>query len=169
MLGDPAMAQNTEIGSMVTSAGPEPFLPVPKSYLNQKINTKFNKIWKKRWKETTIYRQTKLWFETLSQKIEKFVKKGSRSDIGKLVQFITGHCNLLRHKSLQDKSIEPMCRLCNEEEETPWHLATECPVLMTNRGKFFHGQILCNVEWSPGQLLRFCKGSKIWSLLDHQQ
>ena len=106
---------------------------------------------------------------TVSNKVEKYLKKIIRGDLGNLVQFLTGHCNLMRHKSLQDKRIEPDCRLCKEAEETPWHLATECPLLFTHRKNHFYGEILYSVEWSTGQLLRFCKESKIWSLLDHQQ
>ena len=148
--------------------GPEPFLPVPDSYIKNITKEKVFSTWNSDWKRTKSCRQTKLWMPQISNKVAKYLKNIERNDLSKLVQFITGHCNLMRHKSLSNQS-EPTCRLCKEEEETPWHLATECPSLIWHHMNIFYGQILYSVEWSPGQLLRFCKESKIWSLLDLQQ
>ena len=150
--------------------GPEPFLPVPDTYIKKITKDKVFSTWNSQWKRTKSCRQTKLWMPMINIKVAKFLKNVSRFDLGKLVQFITGHCNLMRHKSLISQS-EPTCRLCKvkDKEETPWHLATECPSLILHRTNIFYGRILYSVEWSPGQLLRFCKESKIWGLLDHQQ
>ena len=155
-------------GAEQVREGPEPFLPVPDAYLKKTIKDKIFSKWNNTWNTTKECRQTKLWLPIVTSKVEKYLKSISRPDLSKLVQFITGHCNLMRHKSLQG-NIEPLCRLCKEEEETPWHLATGCPSLMMHRRNTFYGNILYSVEWSPGQLLRFCKESRIWSLLDHQQ
>ena len=149
--------------------GPEPFLPVPDAYFKKISKDKTLSLWSREWDNIGSCRQTKLWMPKVSHKVEHYLKKISRCDLSKLVQFITGHANLMRHKSLQDNQIEPLCRLCKEEEETPWHLATDCPTLIWHRKNIFYGEILYSVEWSPGQLLRFCKESKIWSLLDYQQ
>ena len=150
--------------------GPEPFLPVPDSYIKQITKNKVFSTWNSSWKRNKSCRQTKLWLPQINNKVGKYLKNISRLDLSKLVQFITGHCNLMRHKSLMSNT-EPTCRLCKEKDkkETPWHLATECPSLITYRTNIFYGRILYSVDWSPGQLLRFCKESKIWSLLDYQQ
>ena len=151
-------------------AGPEPFLPASSAIIKKLTNSDLLSKWNSQWKSVKSCRQTKLWMPECSNKVAKYFKKLPRQDLGKLVQFITGHCNLMKHKSLQDKQIKSACRLCKEKgkEETPWHLVTECPSLMTRRTNVFDGHILFKVEWSTGQLLRFCKESKIWSMLDHQ-
>ena len=35
-----------------------------------------------------------------------------------------------------------ICRRCNEEEETPLHLITECPALIEDRAKIFNTRIM---------------------------
>ena len=155
-------------GAELVLVGPEPFLPVSSAIFKKKTNNNLISKWNSIWNSLKSCRQTKLWMPVCSNKIEKALKNLSRQDLGRLVQFITGHCNLMKHKSLQDKQTESTCRLCKEEEETPWHLVTVCPLLMKHRLNIFDGHILFKVKWSPGQLLRFCKESKIWGLLDHQ-
>ena len=147
--------------------GPEPFLPAPESFLKKTTKNILISNWNFNWRNTKDCKQTKLWLPKVTNKVEKYLNKITRQDLSKLVQFITGHCNLMRHKSLQSNQ-EPLCRLCEKGEETPWHLATKCTSLMNHRMNIFCGQILYSVDWSPGQLLRFCKESKIWSLLDYQ-
>ena len=150
--------------------GPEPFLPVPDAHLKRISKEKAISAWSREWNNTSSCKQTKFWMPKVNNKMEHHLKKISRYDLSKLVQFITGHCNLMRHKSLQDKQFEPNCRLCKQKkEETPRHLAADCPSLIWHRKNIFYGEILYSVAWSPGQLLRFCKESKIWSLLDYQQ
>ena len=74
-----------------------------------------------------------------------------------------------RHKSFYDKDIDPNCRFCNTDLETPWHIATECPSFINIRETIFHGRILHRLDWTPQLLLRFCKESSIWSMLDGQE
>ena len=150
--------------------GPEPFLPAPDSFFKKISKDIQISNWNYSWSRTKDCKQTKLWLPQVTSKIEKFLSKISRADLSKIVQFSTGHCNLMKHKSLQGNN-ESFCRLCKDkkEKETPWHLVTKCPSLISHRRNTFYGNILYSVEWSPGQLLRFCKESKIWSLLDHQQ
>ena len=167
--GNEAADQNAKKGSETKTLGPEPFLPVPEAYINQKIKTKTVETWQNRWKNLNTCRQTKLWFKKISNKFEKFLKKGDRIETGKLVQFITGHCNLRRHQHFYNREINPNCRFCNLELETPWHIATECPSFINIRANIFHGRILHSLDWTPQLLLRFCKESNIWSMLDAQE
>ena len=155
-------------GSEMSMQGPEPFLPVPDSYFKKITNTDLYAAWNSRWKKLKSCRQTKLFVKHCSNKTEKVLKEINRFDLGRLVQFITGHCNLNRHQSLQNREVNPRCRLCDDSDETPWHLVTGCPSLIWHRADFFHGLILYSIDWSPKQLLRFCKESSIWSMLDRQ-
>ena len=155
-------------GAEMKMLGPEPFLPVPGSYIKRQTKLEFEKSWNNRWQNLETCRQTKIWFAEASNKMDKALRHFSRSDLSKLIQFITGHCNLNRHISLQDKGHSPLCRHCKDSEETPWHLVTSCPSFFSHRRNIFHGQILYSIDWSPRQLHGFCKESSIWSMLDRQ-
>ena len=139
-------------GATSITKGPEPFLPIPYSYPKTKTKLILTKQWNSRWKTLNSCRQTKLWFECSSDKLSKHLTKLCRFDLGRLVQFITGHCNLNRHVSLQDRSVNPACRHCLQSEETPWHLVTSCPSFISHRANIFHGRLFNTIEWSPTQL-----------------
>ena len=155
-------------GAEMKMLGPEPFLPVPDSYIKNCTKKVTNTKWNNRWINLESCRQTKLWFEKCNNKIEKVLNKFSRFELGRMIQFITGHCNLNRHRSLQEKDISPLCRYCSLDDETPWHLVTSCPSFISHRKNIFYGEILYSIDWSPKQLHRFCKESSIWSKLDRQ-
>jgi hypothetical protein len=51
------------------------------------------------------------------------------------------------------ESEDALCRLCEEERETPEHLLTECPVLNLDRLMLFNSYQLQQVpEWNPNIL-----------------
>ena len=165
-VGNEAADLYAKLGSESKASGPEPFLPVPQSFITTKIVEKIKRKWTKRWTVEKSCRQTKLWFETISTKFKAFLAKGSRIEVGRLVQFITGHCNLRKHQNLINNEVNPNCRLCNLDLETPWHLVTVCPGLLNARENLFQGQILHSLEWTPQLLLRFCKVPKLWTMLE---
>ena len=166
--GNEEADQLAKAGAEMIALGPEPFLPVPDSYIQIITKTYLEKCWNSRWHNLKSCRQTKHWFAKSTNKIDKILGKSNRFELGRIVQFITGHCNLNRHKSLQNKSLGSTCRKCEKDEETPWHLVTSCPSFLKNRENIFHARILYSIDWSPEQLLRFCKESSIWSMLDQQ-
>ena len=168
--GNEAADVNAKAGAQELGSGMEPFLPVPFSHKKSILEAHFKKQWQKRWDENPKFaEQTKLWFKRITPKLNPFLKKGNRLEVGKLVQFITGHCNLLKHQFRICKSSESKCRLCETKKETPWHLATECQRLSGTREKYFHGPILQSFAWSYQSLLSFCKETSIWSFLDRQE
>ena len=168
-VGNEAADNNAKMGVKRVSEGPEPFIPLPTSYLNQQTESTYENMWLQSWKsDPNFCEQTKLWIKRPTKKFISFLKR-DRLTVGKLIQFITGHCNLRKHQFRIGKQIDPNCRLCNSVMETPWHLATECPRLQNIREKVFHGPVLHSFSWSAEQLLRFCKESSIWSMLDGEQ
>jgi hypothetical protein len=96
------------------------------------------KVWQKEWNEHDKCGQTKVFFNT----INTLLGKCNRQTIGTIIQFITGHCFLLRH---QNQKINPqaglpvICRLCKDPNtlETPEHLIRACPVLINRRREIF--------------------------------
>ena len=167
--GNEAADKNAKAGAEQVALGPEPFLPVPYSFEKQIVDSAYKDIWSKRWKEDPEFaKQTKLWFKKPTPMFVSFLKE-DRYTVGNIVQFITGHCNLKKHQFRIGKIENLKCRLCNTKWETPWHLVTECPSLKNLREKLFHGPILHSFNWSPRLLLRFCKESSIWSMLQGQE
>ena len=53
----------------------------------------------------------------------------SRSELGLVIQSITGHCLLMEDKSMLETDIEVECRLCLEEDEDSEHFWQECLVI----------------------------------------
>ncbi|QQP57685.1 Uncharacterized protein FKW44_002756, partial [Caligus rogercresseyi] len=56
--------------------------------------------------------------------------KYKRAQICVIVEMVTGHIGLNRHHLYKmGKAITHICRLCKEEEETPYNLIFGCPPL----------------------------------------
>jgi hypothetical protein len=52
-----------------------------------------------------------------------------------MTRWLTGHCYLARHQPIINNQIDPTSFLCQEAEETPWHLLTECHATLDLRLK----------------------------------
>jgi len=107
--------------------GPPPFIPIPYNYIKNCIKKLTLTTWTNYWRDRPDCRQTKLWFPKPDLKKSKQIMTKSRSDVGLIIRWITGHCYLARHQSLIFPNLNPTCNLCEQGEETPWHLLTECP------------------------------------------
>jgi hypothetical protein len=71
------------------------------------------------------YIQSKFFIKDIQENKTKFnfiLKHSNRITIGKLIQFITGHCNLNYHLNHSNNFIETKCRKCGLGPETPVHL-----------------------------------------------
>ena len=87
------------------------------------------------------YRQTRFWFPVGPRlDVSKALITESRIKLGILVQFLTGHGWLNKHRWLVDlectfrpSQIDPMCRLCGKDEETLLHLWSSCEELQDVR------------------------------------
>ncbi len=135
--------------------------------------------WTKRWVNMDKCRQTKLWFPKPNQSTSRRLMSLGRRTLGLVIQFITGHGWLRRHAALIDSNVESDCRLCYENEETPWHLASECPAIANERSRIIQigraGQQISDeadlfpYAWTPEQLLRFLRVPQINELFDVQE
>ena len=81
------------------------------------------------------------------------------------MQFITGHCDLMRHQVITQDSNNACCRLCDEDDETPEHLATECPGLQQWRSEVGIAHRLPTTAWDPSRLRRFIEGDIVEGLM----
>ena len=84
-----------------------------------------------------------------------------------MIQIISGHNNLNYFENKICKDVNPLCRLCGEEDETAFHLIGECPVLYNSRAKHFQKYLLDDhPEWKVKQLVNMIGGSCIAGMLD---
>jgi hypothetical protein len=126
-----------------------------KTFIRDARNLEWARLWADR--EGIDCRQTRLFFPTLNPKVWKDIKAYSNltpACLARIIRFPTGHTFMNRHEVLIQrgrdylKSDNALCRLCEEEMETPEHLLTECPVLNTDRQELFHSFQLSRVpDW----------------------
>jgi hypothetical protein len=92
-------------------------------------------------------KQTRLFFPTLNPKVWKYIKAYSNltpACLARIIRFLTGHTFMNRHEVLLPRgrddlgSDNALCRLCEEEMETPEHLLMECPVYNNDRQELFN-------------------------------
>ena len=103
-----------------------------------------------------------------SKKSQELLKR-NRSNLSRLVQFLTGHNMLKRHRNIQKGIEDPeSCRLCLEEEESSFHVIAECNAMQSYRTEIFH--TLNNLPnppvWTIQQVEDFLKKSPVGNMLD---
>ena len=68
---------------------------------------------------------------------------------------ITGHNALNYHRNKIDREIDYECRFCQEDDETTWHILTECPVFLRSRRDIFLGKQITDGQWTVPELVEF--------------
>ena len=59
------------------------------------------------------------------------------SRINEVLQVVTGHCNLQKHRSIMGHDVSSTCPKCNLEEETSNHRVGDCANYQALRKKIF--------------------------------
>ena len=67
----------------------------------------------------------------------KYLFRLDRGDASRIVQFVTGHNYLHYQQKKCGKVDSSLCRLCDSDDETAWHILTMCPAIMHSRTKNF--------------------------------
>ena len=133
-------------------------LPLSKTIVRSQIRTRIDQAWNTRWQDGLDCRQTKLFFPSPDKNKSYAITKMSRLTFGQITRFITGHNFLRRHEQIvhPDPFTSKLCRLCENEEETAWHIVAECDCLHKIRGEIF-GQYFLVEEgpWKVSQLKTF--------------
>ena len=101
---------------------------VPKAERMQRIEKFFYDQWGKSWNEYKKARMTKLFYINPCKNQAKYILKLGRIELSRFIKIITGHNGLFYFKHRVDPQINPTCRFCLEQDETFYHLVTECPV-----------------------------------------
>jgi ribonuclease HI len=129
-----------------------------------------NLDWAREWAENAACRQSKLFLKKPLPRCWQDLKSLSQTRTSRIIRFVTGHCHMNRHNTLLAggygalDSPAALCRLCEEEPETPEHLITECPVMTTTRlSTLYAWQLDTPPPWSP-DLLAFINSTHIIAL-----
>ena len=118
--------------------------------------------WERRWRDLNTCGQTKIWFPVLREDRTPLIRRLSRIDLGLLIQFITGHNYLRRHRKVMGEEAD-RCRLCGEDIEDSLHLWENCKGTRDLRGGFSK----CTPTiWSLSQLSMFLREQPIAGLMD---
>ena len=132
---------------------------LPDTELKGRINERFLEFWKEKWNEYSGARMSKIFFNGPEPNKAKHLIKLSSYKLGRLLRLLSGHNRLNYFQSLIDPSISPLCRLCEEEDETFHHWVEECPVLRQHRTDIFkvatNSYVIVPNKWSVAELIKF--------------
>ena len=124
-----------------------------KDYLIRSVRVR--EKWKQRWLKDPGYWMTKQFLSKPDKMAGQRACKLSKTSLSRLIQLITGHNFLSYFQFKLDSTINPLCRMCGEENETFFHFITDCPALATKRRDWFLDQSPSTDSWLPGKLLGF--------------
>ena len=151
--------------------GPTDELSTPQVKQKNAIDTYFHQKWKIARSSYGEARQTKIWFPKPNSKKSSVLLRVERNNLSRLLQFLTGHNKLKRHKNIQDGITEPdSCRLCRQDEESSFHVIAECPAMQTLRTGVFKLPTPTTLpnppEWTVSQVEKFLKVLPVGDMLD---
>ena len=112
--------------------------------------------WKEKWKSLKKCRMTKLFYDGPNRRVGKVVSRFSRKDMTLFIHAITGHNNLNYMNSIIIPDYTPLCRFCEEEDESFQHLYEECPVFWKQRMEI-QGDKTGTANWTVQSVLRMAK------------
>ena len=125
-------------GATYKVAGPEPFTPVPSSIFREATKVAFLTEQEKRFRAELRFRQTKSTLVKMNKNLKnKFLSLG-RWKLREVIQMITGHGMLRRHRFISNKTDNPLCEKCSMgAEEYPDHFVGTCPAFQQIRQEIF--------------------------------
>ncbi|CAA9998748.1 unnamed protein product [Nesidiocoris tenuis] len=123
--GNEKADSSAKLGAESLPTGPEPFLGLPKSYLERKVDEWVNTTKTSHWLRCPGLRQSKRLISPQGR--ARDMLSLSRINIRVLTGVLTGHCLLRYHLNKMGLGEITECRLCGGGEETAEHLLCDCP------------------------------------------
>jgi len=121
-----------EMGSNIRA-----YLKMPQAELKMSLEVAIREAWTDRWKRDPGYWMTKQFLTKPDKAAGKRACNLSKSSLSRLIQLITGHNFLSYFQFKLDPTINPLCRMCEEANETFYHLLIDCPALEVKRREWF--------------------------------
>lgn len=147
-------------GSSAPPIGPEPFLPLPLSsvYAALEKTTEAKRI--RHWTSSQGMTHAKRLLAGPSTRMTRELLSRGRAGTRVIVAALTGHGPFRAHLSKMCVfSGSTVCRYCEQEEETGWHVLFVCPALWRSRlecFKFAVEEVAANFEAvRPGSVFKF--------------
>ena len=124
--------------------------------------------WEIDWQSEDKYRMTKQFYKTPTRKQHRDTLSLNRNDMKIWIEITTGQNNL---NYVQSKiyNTSPTCRFCEEEDETFYHLLTECPSFEETRSSILLAHNTTIDDWTIKQILKFAKTPAIKFALSFEQ
>ena len=113
-------------GSALNCSGPEPFISIPYASCRAAIKDWSVKRWKTSWIERKDCLRTKENAGWASPQLTERLLRLKRRRINEVLQVLTSHCNLQKHRCTMGHDASSTSPKCNLEEETPNHHVGEC-------------------------------------------
>ena len=129
---------------------------MPKTEMKNRVKQYFYEIWERDWTEYKGARMAKQFYKKPDSTQAKYVIKLSGMELSRFLRLVSGHNGLFYFKSKIDSEINPECRFCLEENETFYHLITDCPTFKQSRDSIFLDETIDTSEtWSVRNMLDF--------------
>jgi ribonuclease HI len=113
-------------GSDGPFVGPLPSLPISLSRVRGEVSDLVAKEHQLCWSSTPGFRQSRMFLPTPKQGVEERLLGLTRTQLRDLLQIVSGHANLARHRYICGKTASPLCSSCGREEETASHHLARC-------------------------------------------
>ena len=126
-----------KLGSALNCSGPEPFLSIPYASYRAAIKDWSVKRWKTSWIKRKDCLRTKENVGWASPQLTQRLLRFKRPRINKVLQVLTGHCNLQKHRCTVGHDASSTSPKCNLKEETPNHHVGECTYYQSLRKQVF--------------------------------
>ena len=149
-------------------------IPLSITSAKNEMRKKVSILWQKEWDSRSDMRQSKYFLDGPDNLKFKHILQYGRETISQLIRFVTGFSFHKSHSltvkyGTKDHGDDVTCRLCKEEGtiETPHHIITECPILMSERAEYFKHRFLDTYfkEWSLDQMTLFLSNYRV---LNHE-
>ena len=134
---DPANSEAKQGGKDEMNINRRHYVPMSKAEAKGLLNSQIREQWKRKWQSYPGYRMTKQFLSEPNKTVGLKAIKLSKSSLGRLIQLITGHNFLSYYQYKIDASINPLCLMCGEENETFYHLLVSCPAMELRRRELF--------------------------------
>ena len=143
---------------------------LPKGEVKAAIHQGIRDKWDQWWDRYKHARQTKFFYPTQNKSFGKEVMNFTRFQLSRYIQIVTGHNNLLYHRSNINPDIDQTCRFCGVDKETFIHFFTDCPALWRAREEAEHARPGGHLDFvNPTQLLNFSFSPRINQALENAE
>ena len=126
-----------KLGSKSKIHGHEPFITVPYASSVSTVKDWSTDRWKSIWNERKDCLKMKESIGWTSSRLTIRLLNLKRRQLNRVVQVLTGHCNLQRHKKTIGHAEFYLCPECSLEDDTPNHHVGNCKLYQDIRVKYF--------------------------------